>query len=257
MRATPGRPGSARRWTLRAARHRQRAFWDERFGGDIDHMGSTPSPMARWALEELPRDGRGQRLLELGCGTGRDLVEFAGRGYAVAAVDLSQAGVRAARTRSMLAPRTAGVPRPIVDHGEALEFLATQPDASADAVFSNLFLTMGSPERHVARLFQEVARVLRPGGLHLFSVRSTQDAWFGRGRRLGPNVFDLAPDGPPVRFFDDAELRRRTRGEFVRVAQRTGREGRGHFRRTVLYTIDRRLGADARVHMPETPRAGR
>jgi SAM-dependent methyltransferase len=230
------------RWTAREARRRQREFWDGRFSGDPDHMGSTPSPMAVRALEVLPRDGRGLRFVDLGCGTGRDLIEFVRRGYTVAAIDLSHAAVRAARLRSMEVPRPEGVARPIIDHGDAVEFLATQPDASADAVFSNLFLTMGGPDRHLATVLREVARVLRPGGQHLFSVRSTEDAWFGRGRRLAPHVFDLAPDGPPVRFFDDAELRRRTRRRFERVEQRRGTEGEGRFRRTVLYTIDRRRG---------------
>jgi SAM-dependent methyltransferase len=243
-----------RRWTARDARHRQRAFWDAAFGHEPDHMGPRPSPMARYALGHLPPDGRGLRLVELGCGTGRDLVEFVRRGYTVAAIDVSLAAVRATRMRSIAVPRPHRVPRPIIDHGEAVEFLATQSDASADFVYSNLFLTMGTPDRHLNTLFREVARILRPGGLHLFSVRSTEDGWFGRGRELAPNVFDLAPDGPPVRFYDDPDLRRRTRTAFERIAQRTGREGSGRFGRIVLYTVDRRRGAtgtDARVHIPE------
>ena len=246
-------PTPAPRWTERAARQRQREFWDGRFGEDPDHMGESVSPLLRIALDQLEADGRGRRLVELGCGAGRDLVEFVARGYTVAAIDVSHVAVRAARRRSMDAPRPDGVPRPIIDHGEALEFLATQPEASADAVYSNLFLTMGSPARHVTRVFGEIARVLRPGGLHLFSVRATDDAWFGRGRRLAPSVFDLAPDGPPVRFYDEAELRRRTRGRFVRVFQSEGSEGSGRFRRRVLYTVDRRALPDARVLNPATP----
>jgi SAM-dependent methyltransferase len=246
------RPTTRTRWTAREARHRQREFWDGRFAGDPDHMGEAPSPMLALALRHLPADGRGLRVVELGCGTGRDLVELVGRGYTVAAIDLSHAAVRAARLRSMDAPRPDAVARPIIDHGEALEFLATQPEGSADAVYSNLFLTMGAPERHLTRLFAEIARVLRPSGLHLFSVRSTADPWFGRGSCLAPNVFDLAPDGPPVRFFDDAELVRRSRRAFERVEQRSGAEGRGRFRRQVLYTVDRRR-RPARVHIPELP----
>ncbi|MCI4340046.1 MAG: class I SAM-dependent methyltransferase, partial [Thermoplasmata archaeon] len=224
------------RWTAREARHRQREFWDAAFAGDPDRMGARPSPMLRHALRQLPADGRGLRLVELGCGTGRDLVEFVERGYEVAAIDLSLAAVRATRNRSIQVVRPEGVARPIVDHGEAIEFLATQATASADVVYSNLFLTMGTPERHLTSLLREIARVLRPGGFHLFSVRSTDDAWYGRGRPLAPGVFDLAPDGPPVRFFDGAELLRRTRRAFERVGQAQGREGSGKFARRILYT---------------------
>jgi SAM-dependent methyltransferase len=98
------------RWTEREARRSQREFWDARFDGDADHMGSAPSPMAERALRALPTDGRGPRLVELGCGTGRDLVRFAGRGYTVASIDVSPVAVRAARVHSLLAARPGGTP---------------------------------------------------------------------------------------------------------------------------------------------------
>lgn len=206
-------------------------------------MGESPSPMGTFALDHLPADGRGQRLLELGCGSGRDLGRFARRGFSVAAIDLSLAAVRHARARSMRVRRPAGVPRPIVDHGDVAEFLVTQPDGSAAAVYSNLFLTMGFPDATTTGWFREIARVLRPGGRHLFSVRTVDDQWFGRGREVEPRVFDLAPDGPTVRFYDDAELRRRAGPWFDRVAERRTSEGAGAFRRRVIYVVDVRRRA--------------
>jgi len=227
-------------YTTREARRRQHAFWDPAYESADDPLGGSTSPLLALALLHLPTDGRGQRLVELGCGSGRDLQEFIRLGFEIAAVDLSRPAVRIARLRSMEVARPAGVARPIIDVGDAVEFLQTQPDHSASAIYANLFLTMGFPPGVERAIRRESARVLRPGGWHIFSVRSRADQWFGRGVPIGPATFDLAPDGPPVRFFTEAELRRQARGLYDLVELRTGTEGSGEFERTVMYVVERR-----------------
>jgi hypothetical protein len=205
-------------------------------------MGVGPSPLARWAIGYLPLDGRGQRLLELGLGSGRDLPTFLGRGFTLAGVDLSRVAVQTARRRLVDLPRAEGVPRPVIDVGDAVEFLRTQPDGSAQVVYSNLFLTMAFPLRIDRELRTEISRVAAPSALHLYSVRDRSDPWFGRGVRRAPDVWDPAPDGPPLRFFDEASVRRRAAPDFVPLAVRLGTEGQGDYRRRVLYVAERRRG---------------
>jgi SAM-dependent methyltransferase len=233
-------PGA--RWTERAARRRHIEFWEaahtEGWGAD-----DGSSPLARWSEAWLPADGLGLRLLELGFGAGGDLGVFLARGFTVAGIELSRVAAGRARVRSRELPRAEGVPRPILDVGDAVEFLATQPDGSAAVVYANLFHSMAVPLAAERRRWTEVHRVLAPGGLHIYSVRTTSDRWFGMGTRRGPSTFDPGPDGPPLRFYREAEILRRIRGRFEPVARSTGREGGGRYVRDVLYAVDRKFEA--------------
>lgn len=224
----------------RSSRHEQRTFWDGLYSETPDVIGVGPSPLARWALGFVPEDGRGQRLIELGVGTGRDLPSFLGRGFTVAAVDVSRVAVRHARQRVAELPRIEGVPRPVIDVADAIEFLATQPDHSAQVVYSNLFFTMGFPEPVDRKIRAEVARVAAPEAFHLYSVRDRSDSWFGQGKRLAEDLWDPGPDGPPLRFFDETSVRKRAEPEFSIIAVRKGGEGQGDYRRRVLYVAEQR-----------------
>lgn len=67
------------------------ARWDEKFAEKPDEwfFGREPSEMARLTLQYW-RQARGEargRVLDLGCGEGRDAVYFAGHGFEVTAVD--------------------------------------------------------------------------------------------------------------------------------------------------------------------------
>src|SRR5262249_57277247 len=65
-------------------------------------LGTAPSPFARMLCSLL---APGARVLEIGCGEGRDSVFFASRGCEVTAADVSNAGLRKARRLA----RRAGV----------------------------------------------------------------------------------------------------------------------------------------------------
>ncbi len=75
----------------------ERAFYNELFATnpDNEHITGGYDEIHDIALPELP-DGP---LLDLGCGTGAHALRLARRGIDVIAVDLTRAGVRAARAR--------------------------------------------------------------------------------------------------------------------------------------------------------------
>ena len=77
------RQGSARSpWAREYARTPQVYIW-----------GTAPSAFARKVSALLPR---GARVLELGCGEGRDCVFLASRGFDVTGIEISAAGLRKA-----------------------------------------------------------------------------------------------------------------------------------------------------------------
>jgi SAM-dependent methyltransferase len=75
----------------------ERAFYDDLFSGnpENEHITSGYDELHDLAFPTVPRG----KVLDLGCGTGAHAVRLARRGCDVVAVDLSLAGVRAARER--------------------------------------------------------------------------------------------------------------------------------------------------------------
>lgn len=110
----------------------------------------------------------GSRILELGCGPGRDAARLAGEGFEVVATD---SGTHAL-ARASAAIGTGRLLR--VDHGRQLPFR----DAGFDGVVASLTLHYFS--RAVTQsAFSEVRRVLRPAGRFLFRVNATDDIEHG------------------------------------------------------------------------------
>lgn len=70
--------------------------YDDRYEEEGFYWGIKPSPICFRVLELLPPEGR-PRLLDIGCGEGRNAVFFARNGYRVSAFDSSARGVEKTR----------------------------------------------------------------------------------------------------------------------------------------------------------------
>jgi SAM-dependent methyltransferase len=184
---------------------------DRIYEGKPDRFTGPPSRFARWAFDQLhSRYPRGQ-ILELGCGTGRDARHFAREGYVVTAVDYSATAIERAR-RELDNP-----PHVRFRRQDALTALRDTLSASLDAVYAHAVYMM-LPEDELADAFREVRRVLHPGGLHLFAVRSTTDPIAGEGEEVSPDVRRRAPGTAPYRYFRPETIDALTRAGFERVA---------------------------------------
>ena len=104
----------------------------------------------------------GQRLLEVGCGIGTDLLRFARGGADVTGVDLAERSIELARQNFDL-HGLAGQGDLRVGNGEALQF----DDASFDVVYAHGVLQYTADVR---RMVEECRRVLTPGGQAIFMV---------------------------------------------------------------------------------------
>jgi SAM-dependent methyltransferase len=101
---------------------------------------------------------RGRRVLDVGCGTGVDLVRFARAGAEATGVDAASSAISLARAN--LAHRDLPARLAVAD-GEQLPF----PDATFDYVFAHGVLQYTANDR---RLADECRRVLRPAGTAFF-----------------------------------------------------------------------------------------
>lgn len=131
-----------------------KAFFDELDDYRFDKLAYLPQVVDFSAY-------RGQRLLEIGCGIGTDLVRFAAGGARVAGVDLSDTAIGLARRNMTLHGHEAAVFA--VADGAALPL----PDGSVDVVYAHGVLQYSADPRGIVA---EARRVLRAGGIAIFMV---------------------------------------------------------------------------------------
>lgn len=111
----------------------------------------------------------GMKVLDAGCGGGRNLIYLLREGYEVFAADVSAEAVDhlrlvAARVAPNLPPENFRV-----ETVEAMSF----PDQSADVVISNAVLHFARDDAHFEAMVHSMWRRLRPGGLFFCRLSST------------------------------------------------------------------------------------
>jgi SAM-dependent methyltransferase len=140
-----------------------------------------------------------RRVLDAGCGAGRNLVYMLGRGFDAFAIDSDPAAVAAVkRLFARLAPQLAGE-HVREGHVDTLPW----PDASMDAVISSAVLHFARDAEHFRAMVNEMWRVLVPGGL-LFARLATS---IGLEHQLEVPVGRVRlPDGSERFVVDEATL---------------------------------------------------
>ena len=139
----------------------------------------------------------GARILDAGCGTGRNLVFFLREGFDVWGVDENAAAI--AEVRRLAADLAPGLPleRFRVEPIEAL----SHADASMDVVISSAVLHFARDHEHWQAMVHEMWRVLAPGGMLFARLATTVGQT--RLRAIGNGHF-VMPDGD-TRYLVDHE----------------------------------------------------
>lgn len=145
------------------------------------------------------RFDRRRRVLDAGCGTGRNLPYFLRRGYDVRAVDVDAAAIRSVR-------QLAASLHPALPAGQMLTTsLDSLPweDGSIDAVICSAVLHFAAGEREFAAMLREMWRVLAPGGLFFARLATS----IGLERDVSsPTGRVRLPDGSERFIVDEATL---------------------------------------------------
>jgi len=181
----------------------QQKQWDRTYEGSGDFFGKDPSELAVSALPTF-KDNKIRTVLELGCGQGRDTWFFARNGLEVTALDYSEAGICQMKEK---AKEGGNVSLKVHDARNPLPF----PEASFDAVYSHMFFTMEFSEEEVAKMLTECLRVLRPGGINIYSVRNDHDPHYGKFVPKGKDMWQN-PMGFVVHFFTEENIRNLAKG---------------------------------------------
>jgi SAM-dependent methyltransferase len=189
----------------------QQEHWETMLSQKPEMFGSSPSDPARKAADVFRASGL-RRVLELGGGQGRDTFFLAQSGFALDVLDYAAPGVEAMRRKARELGLSDQVNPAQHDVRRSLPF----PDATFDACYSHMLFCMALTTAELDALSREIFRVLRPGGLCVYTVRNTNDPDFGRGIHRGEDLYEN--QGFIVHFFDRAKVERLAHGyEIVSV----------------------------------------
>ena len=142
----------------------------------------------------------GMRVLDAGCGGGRNLVYLLREGFDVHAVDEDANAVASVR---QMAASLAPAVDPQHIRLAAIENLP-YPDGSFDVVISNAVLHFAHDDGHFERMVGEMWRVLKPGGM-LFARLASSIGMTTRLEHLGGRRYVL-PDGTTRYVVDEAQI---------------------------------------------------
>lgn len=143
-----------------SSRQKQISIYEEEYKISEYYWGITPSKMCLKVLDLLPPN-RHIKLLDIGCGEGKDAVFFARNGYDVTAFDISDVGIEKAK-------RLANSVDVNINFFKA-DILDFRLDTYFDIIFSSGVLHYIHPELR-NEIFNNYKQFTNANGLNVFNV---------------------------------------------------------------------------------------
>ncbi|MBL3538997.1 class I SAM-dependent methyltransferase [Aminivibrio sp.] len=209
----------------------QKELWERSYAGDREFFGPEESIPARWAAEAFRKDGA-ERILDLGCGQGRDTLFFARRGFFVTAADYSAAALKTLSEEAAARGTASRICTAEADVRKPLPF----GDGSFDGCYSHMLFCMALTLKELLFLSSEIRRVLVPRGLNIYTVRHKGDVHWKKGTGRGEDIREL--DGYAVRFFDRQTVALLATGFSLEEVEEFEE---GDLPRKLFYVVERRL----------------
>lgn len=153
--------------------------------GAYEHTAAELLPVAGIAVRALGLEP-GERVLDLGCGTGNAAEVVAAAGAAVVGVDPSERLLAVARDRVPEAEFLTGSAEAIPLDDDAVDAVVS--------VFAVIFCDAAE------RAADEILRVLRPGGRAVITTWRPSGGLHETFKAIGAVLAELAPAPPPERF---------------------------------------------------------
>jgi len=142
------------------AQDKRITIYEEEYKTQDYYWGTEPNDACYQVLQLMPPTKR-LKLLDIGCGEGKDAVFFARNGYEVSAFDVSDAGIE--KTRS-LAEKTG-----VHVHVFKADILDFRLDTHYDIIFSSGVLHYIKPE-YRKEIFDNYKQFTNENGIHVFNV---------------------------------------------------------------------------------------
>ena len=179
----------------------QSQFWEKNFSTNPEMFGRDPSYPAKETLKIL-REKNFSRLLELGAGLGRDTLFFGKNQIKVNAIDYSKSAIDIINSKIIKLNLNKNINTRIWDVRNKLPF----EENSLEVCYSHMLYCMALNNNQIYQLNNEIHRVLKPGGLNIYTVRNTEDGDYNNGIERGTNLFEN--DGFIIHFFSKEKIKK-------------------------------------------------
>ena len=168
-------------------------------------FGLEPSLAAVKALK-IFKEKNITKIIELGSGLGRDTIYFAKNSIFVEALDYSSTSIKIINQKAKKLNLSKFINTNIYDVRKNLPF----DSKSLHGCFSHMLYCMALSTSDLENLNNEVYRILKPGGINIYTVRHTEDGDYKNGIHRGEDLYEN--DGFIVHFFSEKKIQDLSRG---------------------------------------------
>ncbi|MDC2973494.1 class I SAM-dependent methyltransferase [Candidatus Pelagibacter sp.] len=168
-------------------------------------FGLEPSLPAKKALN-IFKENNCSKIVELGAGLGRDSIYFGKNSINVTALDYSKNGIKVINKKIKKENLTSSISTLKFDIREDLPFESN----SVDACYSHMLYCMALTQKDLDKLNSEIHRILKPGGINIYTVRNTDDGDYKKGIHRGEDLYEI--DGFIINFFSKDKILNLTSG---------------------------------------------
>ncbi|MAE11411.1 MAG: class I SAM-dependent methyltransferase [Dehalococcoidales bacterium] len=179
--------------------------WNNVFSENPDAFGEAPSQSAQKAVGLFKNEGV-ETVLELGGGAGRDTIYLAQNGFRVSVLDFCDSSVETITRKAQASGLSQSVSAMRHDVRNTIPF----GDESFDACYSFGLYCGALLTTELEFLSDEIRRVLKPGELNVYSVRTTEDPRYGTGTHRGGDMYEVGPF--IVHFFSKEKVEHLAKG---------------------------------------------
>ena len=162
-------------------------------------FGLTPSLSAKKALK-LFQEKKIDKIVEIGAGLGRDTIFFAKNLIHTTALDYSLSGIKVINQKTIKDNLSNYILTKQFDVREKLPF----EDNSIEACYSHMLYCMALTTDDLQKLNSEIQRILKPGGINIYTARHTNDGDFKKGIHRGEDLYEN--DGFIVHYFSKEKV---------------------------------------------------
>ncbi len=185
--------------------NRQSQHWETNFSNKPEMFGLEPSLPAKKALN-IFKENKYSKIIELGAGLGRDSIYFGKNSINVTALDYSENGIKVINEKIKKENLTSSISTLKFDIREDLPFESN----SVDACYSHMLYCMALTQKELYKLNSEIHRILKPGGMNIYTVRNTDDEDYKKGIHRGEDLYEI--DGFIIHFFSKDKILNLTSG---------------------------------------------
>ena len=177
----------------------QSQHWENNFSNKPEMFGLSQSLAAEKALKIFKKN-KINEIIEFGAGLGRDSVFFAKNLIHTTALDYSPSGINIIEQKIKKNNLTKYLSTKLFDIRKKLPF----EDNSIEACYSHMLYCMALNNQDLQNLNDEIFRILKPGGINIYTVRHTDDGDYENGIFRGEDLYEN--DGFIVHYFSKEKI---------------------------------------------------